>query len=220
MKKLLLFSILVILLSSAACRKECPADVKIGEKPLSEKSLRFFPYTGSPKLYFKDQSGQELEFRSPEGVRMEADKISVYKKCTEVKFDGKSSYEYFEGQSKSIAFFSAPTEFSINLGLFTSILRPEQELFYDKLVVNVMGTGSIGRGELVTDVRFTDNYQESEFNITDSLTYIDSLTLNNHLFTEVYQTKDFEGRQVYFNKDQGVVGFKTTDKVYALDRIE
>jgi len=220
MKNLLFFFSLIILLSSASCRKECPPDTEIGDKPLSEKSLRFFAYSGTPKLIFKDEMGQELTFTSPKGVRTEANKISVYKQCTEVKYDGQSSYKYFEGTSKFIAFFSEPAQFSIDIGLYTSILRPEAELFYDLLTVDVMGVGSIGHGELVTDIRFTESYDDSEFNITDPLTYIDTLTLNGHLFTEVYQTDDFEGRQVFYNKEKGIVGFKTPSKTYYLDRIE
>ncbi len=220
MKNLLFFFSLVVLLSSASCRKECPPDTKIGDKPLTEKSLRFFAYSGSPKLIFKDENGEELAFTTPKGVRTETNKISVYKTCTEVKFDGQSSYKYFEGESKFITFFSNPTQFSINIGLYTSILRPEEELFYDKLTVDLMATGSIGHGELVTDIRFTDSYDNDEFNITDPLTYIDTLTLNGQLFTEVYQTDDFEGRQVYYNKEKGIVGFKTQSKIYHLDRIE
>ncbi len=220
MKNLLFFSVLIVILSAAACRKECPPDVKIGDKPLSEKSLRFFSYSGHPKLVFKDQTGQELLFTSPEGVQTEINKIAVYKQCTEAKFDGNSSYKYFEGTSKSISFFSQPAQFSIDFGLYTTILRPEQELFYDKLIVGVSGTGSVGRGELVTDIRFPDSFDDAELNITDSLTYIDTLTLNGQLFTEVYQTNSFEGRRVYYNKDKGIVGFKTLDRVYHLDRIE
>lgn len=220
MKNSFLFISLIVLLSSASCRKECPPDTKIGDKPLSETSLRFFAYSGNPKLIFKDGAGQELAFTSQEGVRSEVNKISVYKQCTEVKFDGQSSYKYFEGESKGIVFFSNPAQFSINLGLNTSILRPEKELFYDKLTLSVMAVGSIGYGELVTDIRFSDNYDDSEFNISDPLTFIDTVTLNGQLFTEVYQTNDFEDRQVYYNKEKGVVGFKTTTKTYHLDRIE
>ncbi len=220
MKNLLFFISLIVLLSSAACRKECPPDKKIGDMPLSEKSLQFFAYSGNPKLIFKDELGQELVFTSPDGVLTETDKISVYKQCTEVKFDGQSTYKYFEGESKKIVFFSNPAEFAIDLGLYTTILRPEEELFYDKLVLSVMEEGSIGHGELVTDIRFTESYDESEFNISDPLTFIDTLTLNGQLFTEVYQTDDFDGRQVYYNKEKGVVGFKTTSKTYHLDRIE
>lgn len=220
MKNLLFFSSLILLLSSASCRKKCPPDKKIGEKPLTEKSLRFFAYSGNPKLIFKDETGQELTFTSQEGVRTEVNKISVYKQCTEVKFDGQSSYKYFEGSSKFITFFSTPSQFSINIGLYTSILRPEKELFYDKLTVDVMEVGSVGHGELITDIRFTDSYEESEFNITDPLTQVDTITLNGQGFTDVYQTDSFEGRQVYYNKQKGIVGFKTLTKTYHLDRIE
>jgi len=220
MKNLLFLTSLIVLLSSAACRKECPPDTKIGDKPLTEKSLRFFAYSGTPKLYFKDELGQELIFTTSEGVRTETNKISVYKQCTEVKYDGQSSYKYFEGTGKSVVFFSNPSQFSINIGLYTSILRPEEELFYDKLTVDMMEIGSIGHGELVTDIRFTDTYDPSELNINDPLTYIDTLSLNGQLFTEVYQTDDFEGRQVYYNNAKGIVGFKTTTNTYCLDRIE
>ncbi len=220
MKNLLFFFGLVVILSSASCRKECPPDTKIGDKPLSEKSLRFLPYEGKPKLIFKDENNQELVFTTPEGLRSEINKISVYKQCTEIKYDGQSTYKYFEGEIKKIVFFSTPNQFSIDIGLYTTILRPEEELFYDLLTVDVTGVGAIGHGELVTDIRFNDSYDNSEFNITDSLTYVDTLTLNGHLFTEVYQTDDFEGRQVYYNKEKGVVGFKTTTNTYNLDRIE
>lgn len=220
MKNILFFAFLITLLSVTACHKTCPPDTKIGDKPLSEKSLSFFPYSGHPKLIFKDQTNQELIFNTPEGVRSEINKISVYKQCTEAKFDGKSSYQYFEGMSKTVTFFSTSGQFSVDFGLFTSILRPEKELFYDKLTVGVMNIGSIGRGELVTDIRFSDRYDEAELNISNPLTYVDTIQLNDHLFTKVYQTDSFEGRQVYYNKTQGLIGFKTIDKTYHLDRIE
>ncbi len=220
MKDLLLFLVIISLLSSASCRKECPADTKIGDKPLSEKSLRFFPYQNNPKLIFKDNTGNELIFSSRQGVQEEVNKISVYKNCTEAKFDGQSSYDYFEGITKRIVFFSKDPDFSLSLLLTTNILRPEKELFFDQLTVDVMGVGSIGRGELVTDIRFSDSYDEKEFNIKFPLTFVENKTLNNVHFEAVYETEPFDGKQAFYTKEQGVIGFITDNQVYHLDRIE
>ncbi len=220
MKDILFIFTIISLLSSASCRKECPPDSKIGNKPLTEKSLRFFPYKANPKLVFKDNTGKELVFTSQNGVQSEINKIAVYKNCTEVKFDGQSSYDYFEGETKNIVFFSKAPDFSMSLLLSTNILRPEKELFFDQLTIDVMGVGSIGRGEIVTDVRFTDTHEEKEFNIQFPLTPIGIKNLNGIEFQEVYETDSFDGKQVFYTKEKGIIGFITDDNVFHLDRIE
>lgn len=219
MKKLYLFLALSIFLLAASCRKDCPPDQKIGEKPLTSKSLSFFPYKGRQKLVFKDQEGVELVLTTTVGVLLEESKISIYKQCTEVKFDGNSSYKYFAGQSKNVVFFSQNPNFALSCGLFTSALRPEEELLYDKLVVEVSGVAPVGRGEIVTDIRFTETYEEEELGINSPMEYIDTLALNNTFFVGVYAS-ELENGQIFYNKEKGIVGFKTTGAIYSLDRIE
>ena len=204
---------------SISCTKNCPNDVKIGEINLAEQSLEFFPYEGNPILFFKNEIDEELKFTTT-GVISEINKIAINKICTEFKYDGQSSYEYFEGKTKGIVFFDTNNHYALNYGLFTNTLRPEKELFYDKLIVDVTSTGTIGRGELITAVRFNETYDETEFNLDSPVELIAEKTLNNTTYTGVYQTEEFDGRQAFFTKTQGIVGFTHNGHTYNLDRVE
>ena len=81
-------------------------------------------------------------------------------------------------------------------------------------------TGTIGRGELITAIHFTESYDEAEFNLDSPVELISEKTLNNTTYTEVYQTEIFDGRQAYFTKSQGIVGFTHNGHIYNLDRVE
>jgi hypothetical protein len=214
-----LISTIVVLMIAKSCVTGCPPDREIGEVNLTSVSQSFFPFEGSPTIVFKDTAGNELEFRSNEGVLTEDSQIAVYKICTEVKFDGQSTYEHFRGQTKYIVFFSSNPNFAYNLGIFTENLRPEEETFYDKLIVDINGTGTIGRGEIITDVQFSGAYQDNEFGIDSPMEFLAEVTLNGVSYQNVYQSEDFDGRQIYYTKEQGVVGFKDGTTVYNLDRI-
>ena len=212
----------IILILGMGCHTGCPDDEKIGDISLSAKSLAFFPYHGNQVLYFQDNTGNEIRFSSKEGgVQTGKDRVSVYKICTEIKYDGQSTYKYFESETKTLSLFSENPDFSMNFGIYTNTLRPEKELFYDKLIFDIMGTGQIGRGEIITDIRFSEAYEDSEFHIDSPVELLDAITLNGVTYNDVYATEDFDNARVYYNKTQGIVGFTTHDsKTYNLDRIE
>lgn len=219
MKIIVFIAVIFILFSINSCTNNCPDDVKIGTINLAEQSLEFFPYEERPVLFFKDETGEELIFTTV-GIFSEVNRIAIYKICTEFKYDGQSTYEYFEGKTKGVVFFDSQNNYALNYGLFTNTLRPEKELFYDKLIVDVTSTGAIGRGELITAVRFNESYDEAEFNLDSPVEFIAEKTLNNTTYTEVYQTEVYDGRQVFFTKTQGIVGFTHNGHIYNLDRVE
>ena len=223
MKKVIILSFISLLLIGA-CTINCPDDEKIGAISLTEQSLAFFPYKGDQKLVFKSDEGEEIRFSSDDGgVHTESYKISIYKTCSEFKYDGGSSYEYFEGENKHAVYFCQDPPLSFNIGLYTTILRPEQELFFDKLLVDVMSVGSVGRGEIATDIRFTEHYEEQELNFNAPMQFTDEVTLNGVTYTNVYKSKLFEQAQIFYTKSQGLVGFTTNDaesKTYNLIGIE
>ena len=219
MKKLIVLSIVSLLYYSSCLTSNCPEDVKIGQRLMSEKSKSYITYKGKPKLVFKDNDGKELTFLSPEGVKFEKTKISVYKQCTEFKFDGQSSYKYFEGESRSVVFFSTNPNYSLSIGVYTTNLKPEKELFYDLFSVDVNGVGSVGRGEIVTDKYFTEDIAQEEYNLDNPMEEIEEVTLNNVTYKQIYRTENFDGKFVYYNKNKGVVGFIDGNKVFNLDTI-
>jgi hypothetical protein len=221
MKKLVLLSIVGMLFLTISCFN-CPDDEKIGELKLSEMSKSFFPYVGDQKLVFISNTGEELFFKSQNGgVHNTKNKVSVYKTCTEFKYDGQSSYQFFESETIEVVYFSVNPPMSFNLGLYTNTLRPETKLFYDKLIIDVTDVGTVGRGEIITDISFNDAYEESEFAINAPMEFVSSVTLNNPTFTDVYKSEIFNNAQIFYNKTQGLVGFVTFDSVtYNLDRIE
>jgi len=221
MNKIKIFSILSLLLLTTSCF-HCPDDEKIGELELTSKSKSFIPYQGDQTLIFISETGEELSFKSHDGgIREENNKISIYKKCTEFKYDGDSTYQYFDSESIFAVYFSEDGTLVINIGLYTNILRPETETFYDKLVVDVTREGTIGRAEIVTDIRFEGDYEESEFNIDSPFEYVSSVTLNGVTYTDIYQSELFGDARIFYNKTQGLVGFITYESVtYNLDRIE
>lgn len=220
MKKLAFFSLLFLLLVSSSCTVNCPDDEKVGAISLSEESLAFFPYAGKPVLVFKNEVDEELRFTTSEGVKTESTHIAVHKTCTEFKYDGGSSYEYYLGETKNVFFQELNQHYALNLGIFTSTIRPETELFYDKLLVDVSSTGTIGRGEIVTDIRFNEAYEEEELNIDSPMELLEELTLNGVTFTQIYQSEAYDGRQMFYTKEQGVVGFTHNGHTYHLDRVE
>ncbi len=220
MRQLISLFVISMVLAAPSCKKDCPPDEKIGEMPLSQTSKAFFPYSGQPTLVFKDESGHEVRLKAVKPIQPEKTKITVYKTCSELKYDGKSSYQYFEGEALAADFLSGQPAFAISVRLSTWNLRPEQESFYDKLTLHVSGTDAIGDGELVTDVRFSGDYEEREFNITTPMTEVGTVTLNGVSFDNAYATDEMNGRIVYYNKAKGVFGFRTSGHTYHLDRIE
>ena len=105
------------------------------------------------------------------------------------------------------------------MGLYTENLREGEELLYDKLTVGMMEIGSIGRLELVTKVRFSAPYDASEFNISDEAIQVGTVQILSHSFTNVWSSRAFDGRIIYFNKELGVVGFNDGTEWYYLSRI-
>lgn len=217
--KYYVFLLALLMIFGSCLTSNCPDDEKIGDRPMSEKSKGFVNFKGNPKLIFKDNEGNKITFESPEGLKTEKTKISVYKQCTEFKFDGQSTYKYFEGQSISIAFSSANPNYSLGFGVYPSTLRPEEEMFYDRFVVDVSGVGSVGRGEIITDRYFSEVVDEKEFNLDNPMDTLEEITLNGVTFKDIYRTKDFDGRYVYYNKEFGVVGFIDKAKTFNLDTI-
>jgi len=196
----------------------CPADQKIGTVKLDPVTLSYFPYTGQEKLIFKNRQGQTIKFYAPQGLTNSKTKIAVYKRCSEFKFDGKTTYKYYEGQGKKI-WFKSDNGYAINLGLFTENLKPEQVAFYDKLTVDLMKVGGIGRMELVTKVRLK-NHNENDIYLTDKAIRVGNIKLVNKTFHDVWSSKNFDGRILYYNKIKGIVGFNDGEHLYYLDEIE
>lgn len=219
MIRIFYIALVFALLSTNSCTRNCPEDVKIGEIKLTEESLNFFPYETNPVLVFKDETGEELQFTS-QGSVLEVNRIAIYKTCTEFKYDGQSTYEYFEGEFKGIVFFDTNNQFSLDLRIFNNTLRPETELFYDKLQVAVTRTGTIGRGEIITAVHYNESHDEAEFNIDSPLEFLSEKVLNTVTYTHVYASEVFDGRQIFYTKEQGVVGFTFNGHTYNLDRWE
>lgn len=220
MKSLLYILLVNILVLVQSCvDTSCPPDKKIGEISLTEKSLQYFPYRDKSELIFEDNEGKELKFSSEKGVVTEKQKLAVKDICSELKYDGKTSFEYFEGQYKSILFFSKPEGFSFTLSLFTDVLDKEKQLFYDKMIINLSSSGYVGRGEMVTDYRSHESLKNNVI-IDHPLHHIDSIVLNGKTYRDIYSTELFDGeqfnRQVYFNKEKGLVGFIVESKTYNL----
>lgn len=219
MKYLIVFIVLIAITATFfSCKTTCPPDKKIGDILLAPESLTYIPYTGDEKLIFKNDAGDEVVFTST-GFSKEKNRVSIHKICTEVKFDGKSTYEYYEGGNKSIVFF-ANNKYALNIGIFTNTLRPEQELFYDQMRVDLNTEGTVGTFDLITKVRFTESHEDSEFYILNPVVNIDSITLGNTTYHDVLASKSEEFGQIFYTKEKGLVGFYDWSVLYHLDRIE
>ena len=225
MKSIIYFLLINSLLFIQSCvDTSCPPDKKIGDIKLSDTSLMFFPYDNNDlTLVFKDSAGNEISFKSKGDIKIEELKLAVKDICSELKYDGRTSFEYIEGQYKSTLFFTNPEKFSFTISLFTEILDRDKRLFYDKLVINLSSTGYIGRGEIITDYRGNDSFKD-KVKIDYPMKAMDSVVLNNKVYRNIYATELFDGeqlnRQVYFSKEKGLVGFKLDSTIYNLDRIE
>ena len=219
MKYLIIIAIFIaIVFSFVSCHTTCPPDEKIGDISLDPESLTYIPYTGEEKLIFKNSAGEEAVFTTS-GFSKEKNRVSVHKLCTEVKFDGKSTYQYYEGGGKSIVFFS-DKNYALNIGIYTDIIRPEQELFYDKMMVSLNKEGSIGTFQLVTKIRFSEPYDESEIYINSPVIEMDSITLGDTTYYDVLASKPEEFGQIFYTKEKGLIGFNDWSEQYYLDRIE
>ncbi len=202
----------------AACHTTCPPDKKIGDIELDAESLTFIPYTGSEKLIFKNEAGEEITFTT-EGYSKEKNRVAVHKICTEVKYDGKTTYEYYEGGSKSIVFFSGG-KYALNIGIFTNVLRPEEELFYDKMRVDLNAEGTVGTFDMVTKIRFSESFEDSEIHLTNPVVKMDSITLGDTTYHNVFASAAEEFGQIFYTKENGLVGFNHWAEHYYLDRVE
>jgi len=216
MKKLSILLLVSIILQ--ACGPKCPPSEKIGTVQLHNESLSYFPYKTGDTLVFKNAGGNMLKFYQPEGVRQTKNMIAVKKICSEFKFDGKSTYKYYEGIGKSV-WFKSDKGYSVNIGLLTDNLLNYKQLMYDKLIVGLMKTGSIGRFELVTKKRFSQSLSPSEFNITNKAYFMNSIQIGPKTFHNVWTSGKVDGRIIYYNKTQGLVGFSDGKNTYYLDKI-
>lgn len=210
--------LVLVFLFFQACRFNCPPDQKIGTVSLAPESLNYFPYKGSEKLIFKNSRGKTIKFYAPQGLIRPKTKIAVHKLCSEFKYDGRTTYQYFEGTGKAI-WFKSDAGYAINLGLFTENLKPEQQLFYDKLTVDMMQTGSLGRLSILTKIRFSESYDKTDFYIPDQPVRLKKIKIGLKTFYDVWASKAYDGRQIYYNKAQGLVGFNDGKSSYFLDRI-
>jgi len=210
--------LLLVSIILQACGPKCPPSQKIGAVQLDSESMSYFPYRTDDTLVFKNTGGNMLKFYQPEGVRQTKNMIAVKKLCSEFKFDGKSTYKYYEGVGKSV-WFKSDTGYSVNIGLLTDNLPNFKNLLYDKLIVGMMKTGSIGRFELVTKKRFSQSVNPSEFNITNKPHFMNSIQIGAKTFHRVWASDNIDGRIIYYNKSQGLVGFSDGQNTYYLDEI-
>lgn len=212
-------SILILLLSFSCKKNVCPPDKKLGDLDLRSATLEFNPYSGNEKLIFKNTNGDSLTLRAPDGKKVTRDQLCIKTICTEPKIKGNSTCEYFGSETHRFIFRDDAQTTLMDLLFFSEVYEENTQKFYSLMRIGFSTGNFISQASIVTDIQFSENFLESETGINQFLIEKNSITLNGKEFTNIFAAEE-DALKYYFSKSQGLVGFKTPDATWNLDRIE
>lgn len=239
MKKHYSLAAILVILSLAACQKDndmnvpnelsipCVKDkIELDTVFLDTKSLEFIQYTGKEQLFFKNKDGEEAVFKPLNGQKKHFYfPINFNRMCED---GGTNSYFYpreqfsvgFECQNLNLRFYD-------NLYVFPS---NETEHFVDNLNFLFHSTSTDSAIdtfillEVITSFKGNEQILNQEFNNINKYELKNEIKLLDTTFTDVYRVikpNDNILTELYFNKKNGLVGFRDLDlNLWVLDRIE
>lgn len=228
------YYILVLVFFILSCSKEneskppfCDGTLTdLGTIYLNPNSLSFIPYSGEESIYFKNENGDEVKFEPAFGPKQNVFLDNSF----EITCDngGKDYYE-FRREQYSVSFKCTELNLEYYLSIFTHN-SSEYSIFVDEFWLNFLipPTDNDVSYPLILDIITSFNGNEdllkNEFESFENYEFIDELELLNMTFNDVYKITDPENRslltELYFNKDYGVVGFKSESNIWVFNRSE
>ena len=223
--------VILIMLLSLSCQKECPEDVHLEEIiQLMPKSFAAHPYAGKTQAVFVNENNDTIKY-AVTGF----DTINVYefhlgqicsRKDTEAALFGK-----LETTGGRLVLLGTPNTSQVYDFIFSISPRnlnstdPLDTVFVDALLLFshlYTETPSIGVSltnnwlELITCDRGNAN---SELLQKVEEEYYESITLSDTQFEQVYKsTGPF--RDIYYNFEQGILAFEDQTTFWVLNRLE
>jgi len=211
---------ILILLFSISCKKNvCPPDKKLGNLDLRPATLAFNPYSGNEKLIFKNAAGDSLTLLAPDGKKVTRDQLCVKTICTEPKIKGNSTCEYFGSEAHRFIFRDDAQTTLMDLLFFSEVYEENTQNFYSVIQIGFSTENYISQASTITDIQFSGNFLESEAGINQFFIEKDMTILNGKEYTSTLVAENDE-LKFYYTKTQGLVGFKTPNATWNLDRIE
>ncbi|MFK7933565.1 MAG: hypothetical protein AB8G22_08640 [Saprospiraceae bacterium] len=215
MIRLLFISLILVYIS--ACGNNCESE-KVGEQLLGEPSKRFVPYADGETITLVGETGETIEFTN-ELIQSSSDRSCVKYRC-ELTADPfqQTPCEYFE--TESIRNLLRSSDDRIYVDMIASIFNYEEEteLFYDRFAINASEIGTIGRGETVTHVHFTEpNFELNTVPLLDPLIAADEVVLQGRTFTNVLHSEVSEN-MVFFQPEVGLIGMNIAGDTLVVER--
>lgn len=193
----------------------CPESEKIGSIDLTTEARAWVPYQGNEVLQFQNQDGESLVLRSAKGREVSRDPLCIRTTCTEAKYDGKSSCEFYSAQSERFVFSSEDQNTVLDLLLYSSLYQPETTRFVDVLRITLSKGTPIGSAEKLVQIRFTETFDPSTLSLLPKLQSMGTVVLNGIPFPDV-QGEESQPVQFYYNHTRGLVGFRVDGDTWHL----
>lgn len=211
--------IIGILFSYSGCEEPCGEHVLIGDLSLSSTSLEFLPYQGDEVLVFKDSLGNEVLFNSASGLQVSTKQLFFETLCFQRLLSSQGTY--YNAESRSIQFTNYDSTITFDLSLefetFSNDFNNPDSLFiYQSLFIKNISQGSL---MIMTDQE--DDFPQSSANqIQENFVLLDSLTLLNATYLNVYMDAFQDPAVLYYNRKFGIVAFTDPQGVrYVLKEI-
>ncbi|MFK8006273.1 MAG: hypothetical protein AB8H03_07880 [Saprospiraceae bacterium] len=212
-------SILILILFISCKKNVCPPDKKLGDLDLRSATLEFNPYSGNEKLVFKNTVGDSLILLAPDGKKVTRDQLCIKTICTEPKIKGNSTCEYFGSETHRFIFRDDAQTTLMDLLFFSEVYEENTQKFYSMMRVGFSTGNYISQASTVTDIQFSENFLESKTGVNQFLMEKNSIILNGKEFTNILAAEE-DAVKYYYSKTQGLIGFKTPDATWNLDRVE
>jgi uncharacterized protein YrzB (UPF0473 family) len=213
--KYYLITFLSVCVFTACQLGECGSDIRLGEYQLAEESKQYIPYIGNEILVFIDEKGVEHKLSSTKGLVLTETRSIARTICDNGLLDNQQ--EYYDSQREEIVFIDSLGNQIFFFDLLTYIENDENKnsyVIYDFLLVDSGINGNFnGQIRIVTKER--DNQltstQRNELNLSE---FIGDTILYDMEFSNVYKGKVSENRNIYYNKEKGVVAFEISIDQY------
>ncbi len=231
MKKFYLFVLVFFILS---CSKEneieppfCNGTItELGIINVNPNSLSFIPYSGEENIYFRNENGDEVKFEPAFGPKKNVFQDNTF----EITCDnGGVDYYKFIREQYAVSFkcIELNLEYYLNLYTHNSSIYP---IFVDEFWLRLLIPPTENNISfpiflnIITSFNGNEDLLKDEFESFDNYEFVDELELLNMTFNNVYKITDLENRslltELYFNKDYGVIGFKSESNIWVFNRFE
>jgi len=214
MKYLLLIS--SVLMIFWACDGDiCPPDKKVGDLALTATTKSFNPYNLDSRIIFKSDAGDSLIFEATDASEVSFDQLCVKKICTEPEIKGNTTCEYFESEAERIILATADQNALIDFLLYSSVIEENSKTFFQAMRIGFSQVNFIEQAGIITDSIEVENLSNLNYEPFPELQSVGAITLNDQTFEDAFQ---YEGSLVslYYNKQKGLVGFKTPEATWSL----